>query len=171
MLRGLIAGILLAVFGAAIAGYVIIRTGTIPANADDRPPKFEAWAARTSLHASLRRSAPRVLNPLGATDENAIAGVKLYARNCAVCHGDSAAVATNIAKGLYQKPPQLAKDGVEDDPAGMTYWKISHGLRWTGMPAFGKTLNRTQIWQVTLFLQNMDHLSPAAHKAWRAVKV
>lgn len=77
MLRGLIGGVLLTVFGAAIAGYVIIRTGTIPANADERPPKFEAWAARTSLHAVLRRSALRGANPLRASDQNEIAGIKL----------------------------------------------------------------------------------------------
>lgn len=170
MLRGVIAGVLLAVFATAIAGYVIIRTGTMPANADDKPPKFEIWAAKTSLHATLRRSAPRVTDPLPASDQNLIAGVKLYATNCAVCHGDSNAQATNVAKGLYQKPPQLAKEGVEDDPDGVTYWKLAHGIRWTGMPAFGDTLNETQLWQLTLFLKTMDHLPPAAQKAWRQVK-
>ena len=44
--------------------------------------------------------------------------------------------------GLYQKPPQLAKDGVEDDPDGVTYWKIAHGIRLTGMPAFGVDAQR-----------------------------
>jgi thiosulfate dehydrogenase len=142
----------------------------IPANADARPPGFERWAARMSLRATLARSAPRTDDPMPATDENLIAGVKLYAQNCAVCHGDSNAKPTNIAKGLYQKPPQLAKRGVEDDPVGVTYWKIAHGIRWTGMPAFGKTLRESQLWQITLFLKNMDHLSPAAHEAWRRIK-
>src|SRR5579884_271963 len=142
----------------------------MPANADERPPHFEVWAAKTSLHATLRKSAPRVNDPLPATNQNLIAGIKLYAQNCAVCHGDSSAHPTNVAKGLYQKPPQLAKDGVEDDPDGVTLWKLSHGIRWTGMPAFGKTLSETQLWQLTLFLKTMDHLPPAAHNAWRQVK-
>lgn len=36
-----------------------------------------------------------------------MAGVHLFAQNCAVCHGDSKGLpaASPIAKGLYQKPP------------------------------------------------------------------
>jgi mono/diheme cytochrome c family protein len=170
MLKGIVLGILLTVVLTAIAGYAIIRAGIMPANADEKPPGFERWAARTSLHATLRRSAPKVTDPLPATNDNLTAGVKLYAQNCAVCHGDSSANASNVAKGLYQKPPQLAKDGIEDDPDGVTYWKLSHGIRWTGMPAFGKTLSDKQIWQLTLFLKTMDHLPPPVEAAWKRVK-
>lgn len=170
MLRGFLLGILFTVIAASAAAFGMIRTGVMPANADERPPGIEAWAAKTSLHATLRRSAPKVTNPLPASDRNLLAGIKLYAQNCAVCHGDSSAHPTNIAKGLYQDPPQLAKEGVEDDPDGVTLWKISHGIRWTGMPSYRKALNQTQLWQLTLFLKNMDHLPPAAQRAWRQVK-
>lgn len=170
MFKGLIAGIILAVAATAIAAYVIIRTGIMPANADEKPPHFEVWAAKTSLHATLRRSAPNVTNPLPETPANLTAGIKLYGQNCAVCHGDAGAAPTNVAKGLYQNPPQLAKDGVEDDPDGVTYWKLAHGIRWTGMPAFGRTLNDKQLWQLTLFLKHMDKLPPAVDRTWHAVK-
>jgi mono/diheme cytochrome c family protein len=170
MLKGFIGGIIFTVLATALAAYGMIRTGVMPANADEKPPRIETWAAKTSLHATLRRSSPKVTDPLPPTDENLIAGIKLYAQDCAVCHGDSSGNATNVAKGLYQRPPQLAKEGVEDDPDGVTFWKLSHGIRWTGMPAFGKTLSEKQLWEVTLFLKQMDHLPPAAQKAWRQVK-
>jgi thiosulfate dehydrogenase len=170
MLKGFLFGILFTVLAAALAAYGMIRTGVMPANADDKPPTFEKWAAQTSLHATLRRSAPPIDPPIPADDKNLIAGVKLYGENCAVCHGDSNAQPTNVAKGLYQKPPQLAKDGVEDDPDSVTLWKLQHGIRWTGMPAFGKNLSDTQLWQLTLFLKTMDHLSPAVESAWKRVK-
>ena len=48
-------------------------------------------------------------------------------------------------------PPQLARDGVEDDPEGTIYWKIAHGIRFTGMPAFRQTLSDREIWQMALF--------------------
>jgi mono/diheme cytochrome c family protein len=170
MLKGFIAGIVFTVLATAITGYVIIRTGMMPANADERPPHFEVWAAKTSLHATLRRSAPRVTDPLAPTGENLVAGIKLYAQDCAVCHGDASGKATDVAKGLYEKPPQLANDGVEDDPDGVTYWKLAHGIRWTGMPAFRRTLSDKQLWQLTVFLKTMDHLPPAAEKVWRGVR-
>ncbi|MDE2290639.1 MAG: hypothetical protein KGL53_01045 [Elusimicrobia bacterium] len=39
----------------------------------------------------------------------------------------------------------------------------------TGMPSFRNALTEKQLWQVTLFLQHMNDLSPAAKKAWEAV--
>jgi thiosulfate dehydrogenase len=169
MLKGFLLGILFTVAATALAGYGMIRAGVLPANADERPPHFEVWAAKTSLRATLRR-APRVTNPLPATNQNLIAGVKLYGQNCALCHGDSNGNPTDVAKGLYQKPPQLARDGVEDDPDSIIFWKLAHGIRWTGMPAFDHTLSEKQLWQLTLFLKTMDHLPPAAQKTWQQVK-
>ena len=85
--------------------------------------------------------------------------------------GASDAKPSRIASGLYQHPPQLAKDGVEDDPEGVTFWKIEHGIRFTGMPSFGETLDNLQKWQLTLFLKHMDSLPPAPERTWKAVKV
>jgi mono/diheme cytochrome c family protein len=50
------------------------------------------------------------------------------------------------------------------------YWQIDHGIRWTGMPSFGKALNEKQLWQVTLFVQHIDTLPPAVQRAWRQVR-
>jgi thiosulfate dehydrogenase len=142
----------------------------LPANADAKPPAIERWAAHASLHAAIRREAPKTPNPMALNDANLLAGIKLYGQNCAVCHGAADGQPTNIASGLYQKPPQLAKDGVEDDPEGVTYWKIDHGIRFTGMPSFGAKFNDRQIWQLTLFLKHMDSLPPTPQHAWKSIK-
>ncbi len=171
MLKGFVLGIIVLLAVAAIGGYVGVTQGLlIPANADARPGKLEIWAARSSLRATLRREAPRQENPLPATDRNLTDGIKLYGANCAVCHGVANGVPSTIAHGLYQHAPQLAKDGVEDDPAGVTYWKIDHGIRLTGMPSFGASLSTDQMWAVTLFLQKMDKLPAAPEKVWKALK-
>lgn len=90
----------------------------------------------------------------------------------AVCHGSAQgdASASPIAKGLFQKPPQLATEGVEDDAQGESFWKIKHGIRLTGMPAFGPSLTDPQIWTLALFLKHMDKLPPAAQQAWQQVR-
>ena len=166
-----IAGIVLTLIVEAIAGYVAVQSGAIPANADARPGKLETWAAKTSLRAATKREAPTGDNPVPATAANLVAGMKLYVANCAVCHGTADGKATDIAHGLYQKPPQLASDGVEDDPAGITYWKVYHGIRLTGMPSFAATMSENQIWEVTAFLQNMDHLPAALNVQWRQARI
>jgi thiosulfate dehydrogenase len=169
MLKGFVAGVAACVVAGLIGAYLFVVLGMMPANADGSPPALERWAAHTSLRATIHRQAPKGPNPVKLDDKNVIAGIKVYRENCAVCHGSSDGAPSNIAVGLYQHAPQLAKHGVEDDPAGYTYWKVFHGIRMTGMPSFHHTLTEQQIWQVTLFLQNMDKLSPAARKAWKAV--
>jgi thiosulfate dehydrogenase len=170
-MKMLAAGAVLVVAVEILIAYVAIRSGAIPANADARPSKIEAWIARSSLHAALRRGAPKGDNPVPPSGDNLLAGMKLYVANCAVCHGAADGAATNVAHGMYQRPPQLASDGVEDDPAGVTYWKIYHGIRFTAMPSFASTLSEKEIWQLTAFLANMDRLPAGVDSQWKRARV
>jgi mono/diheme cytochrome c family protein len=119
MARGIVLGVVATLVVLGLGAYLGLKAGLMPANADGKPSRLERWAARTSLHATLDREAPKVPNALPLDDAGLIAGIKLYAADCAVCHGASDGRPSNVALGLYQKPPQLAKDGVEDDPDGV----------------------------------------------------
>jgi len=167
---GMLAGIVLTVAIAAVGGYFVIMNGMLPANADARPGKLEMRLARTSLNATIRREMPSGAVPVALSDQHLLNGIKLYGQNCAVCHGVANGEPTNIAKGFFQRAPQLGKRGVEDDPAGETYWKVTHGIRFTAMPAFSKTLTDRQRWEVTLFLKHMDALPSTVDKVWKALK-
>jgi len=172
MIRGFVAGVVGTILIALLAGYLLLRSGFIPANADAQPGGLELWVAGTSLDATLRDQAPNTPNPVALADANLIQGISLYGEHCAICHGTAAgaASASPVAKGLYPPPPQLGDEGVEDDPEGVSYWKIKHGIRLTGMPAWGRSLNDRQIWTLALFLKHMDNLPPAARQAWEQVR-
>ena len=172
MFKALMSGVALTLTTLLIAAFALIKSGLIPANADTQPSSLETWMARTSLSATMDRLAPTTPNPVAATDQSLTEGVHLFAQNCAVCHGSAAgdASASPIAKGLFQKPPQLATEGVEDDPEVESFWKIKHGIRLTGMPAFGQSLSDQQIWTLALFLKHMDKLPPPAQQAWQQVQ-
>jgi thiosulfate dehydrogenase len=170
MFRGLMLGIIVTIVVAVGAGYLVLRSGLIPANADAKPRALEKFVARTSLRATLNREAPRQPNPVQLTDENLVDGIKLYETHCAIRHGtaEGKASASPIAKGEYPGPPQLAAEGVEDDPEGWTFWKIKNGIRWTGMPSWKAELSDHQIWTLTLFLKHMDKLPPDPEAAWHS---
>jgi mono/diheme cytochrome c family protein len=172
MFRAFVLGVVLTILAALGGGYAVLRAGLIPANADAHPGPLETWAAHTSLDATLATEAPKSPNPIALTDANLIAGIDLYGQHCAICHGTAKgkASASPIAKGEYPSPPQLATDGVEDDPEGYSFWIIAHGIRWTGMPSWRGTLNDEQIWTLALFLKQMDKLPPAAEQAWKNVR-
>jgi thiosulfate dehydrogenase len=87
------------------------------------------------LHATLDREAPKGPNSLALSDDNLIWGIKFYQQHCAICHGTAKGdAASAVAKGEYPIPSQLA-EGVEYDPEGVTFWKLEHGIRWSGMPS------------------------------------
>jgi thiosulfate dehydrogenase len=171
-MRGFVTGVVVSIVVVLVGAYLVLQSGLIPANADAQPGGFEIWAANTSLGATLRREAPTGVGPVALTDENLKNGVKLYAGHCAFCHGTAQGDAplSPLAKGLYPRPPRFVTDGVEDDPEGVTFWKIKHGIRLTGMPAWTGTLTDQQIWTLALFLKHMDKLPPGAEMAWKAAK-
>lgn len=165
-----VAGAAALIVVAFVLGAFVIYGGYAPVNADSRPPKIESKLAMTALHKAVDRLQPASEGPLPATDANLTAGAKGYAQNCAVCHGASDGRETTVAAGLYQRPPQFAKDGVDDDPASETYWKVKHGIRFTGMPAFSATLSENELWQIALFAKHLPNLPPHAQAAWKAMK-
>jgi mono/diheme cytochrome c family protein len=167
--RGFVNGIIFTLALILAAAVVGAWQGVLPAGADAKPLPFEEWAAKRSLHASIARDGAGAANPVESSDDNLLAGVKLYGANCAVCHGAADAKPSNLAQGFYVEAPQLAKDGVEDDPESVTHWKLVHGIRFTAMPAFQKTLGDDDLWKLTLFLKQMDKLPPVVDAAWKAL--
>ncbi len=73
-----------------------------------------------------------------------------------------------MSKAMFPPPPQLfeKQDMVTDDPEGTTYWKVTHGIRLSGMPGFADILSDTQRWQVTMLLAHADKLPPEAQAAF-----
>jgi mono/diheme cytochrome c family protein len=64
---------------------------------------------------------------------------------------------------MFPPPPQLLEkaDMVTSDPEGETFWKVTHGIRLSGMPGFADTLSEKQRWQVTMFVSHADKLPSA----------
>ena len=89
MLKGIVLGVALTLAVSLAGAYALMRSGLIPANADVTPSRLETWMARTSLDATLRRDAPTGQNPVAPTEQNLLEGVRLFAQNCAICHGSA----------------------------------------------------------------------------------
>ena len=170
MAKGFVLGVIITLAVAIAGAYIFVKVGALPAGQDQKPGKLETWAAKTSLGATISRQTAGLTVPLQPTESNLTAGANLYVARCQLCHGGPDASASDIAKGLTPDPPQLAKDGVEDDPESTTYWKIAHGIRFTGMPSFRGTLSEPEMWQTALFLKHMDALPPGTRAAWAAAK-
>ena len=164
-MRTFVLGLIFGVVLVVAALYLYFMTGMAPAAATASPMPFEKKLAHAALNARIGREMPKNV-PIPADEAAYTAGAVVYRDQCAVCHGVPGSEQTAIAKGMFPKPPQLFKGkGVTDDEPGETYWKVANGIRLTGMPAFGKSLSETQIWQVSLLLANADKVPDSIKKS------
>ena len=156
-------GVIIGIVIIPVIVYFYFSTGRAPVAVSAPPMPFEKMLAHMAQHARLDKEVPKTV-PIEADERTYSAGAQIYKENCAVCHGLSTGAQTPIALGMFPAPPKLLQGkGVTDDPAGETYWKVSGGIRMTGMPGFEKTLSTNERWQVSLLLANADKL-PATVK-------
>ena len=159
-------GVAATIAGLVAGAYLFVKAGWTSMETSARPLPLERTIARLALRASIGSARARK-DPLPVTAENLLAGVRQYRDQCAGCHGLPGQPRPAFTKGMFPAPPQLfEKDGmVADDPEGVTYWKVTHGIRLSGMPGFAGTLSDVERWQITMLLAHADKLSPAVRAA------
>jgi mono/diheme cytochrome c family protein len=165
-MRNFILGIVVTIVSLLILGAGAGLLGFLPTRANKTPPRIEEQFASSALDASMDRHAPRVDNPLPPTDENLIDGMKIYAMNCANCHGDLDRKPAQLGRFFYPPAPNLILNP-PDDPEWHVYFAVRTGIRYTAMPAWEKNLSDNDIWKVTAFLTRIEKLSPAVQEYWK----
>ena len=96
----------------------------------------------------LQEAPPRAAamrNPLDGNAEARRAGAKLFARECASCHGE------NGVGGLGKAPP-LRQTEIYSAAPGALFWVLRNGSLNRGMPSFAH-LPDPQRWQIITWLQ------------------
>ena len=114
---------------------------------------------------SVQQRADDIQSPPLRRPELVRRGLVLYGENCLVCHGAPGVAPEQIGRGINPTPPPLMTAGAHWTDAEL-YWITTHGLKMTGMPAFGVKLSETDTWGVVAFLREMAWLSPAEYRQW-----
>jgi thiosulfate dehydrogenase len=165
----LLAGVVIGVVLVLGAEYLFLTRGGMPVATKGGPLPLELLLTSRALRNAIGKEAAKP-SPLQPTEENLVAGARLYRAQCEVCHGSpSQKTPGAIALGMFPRPPLLMapSKGVTDDPVGETYWKVKNGIRLTGMPGFDGSLSDEDLWQLSLLLLKADQLPEAAKAALR----
>jgi mono/diheme cytochrome c family protein len=163
-MRNFFLGVIVVILIIVVGGLIYSRAGYMSFVADQTPGAVEKWVASNALDASMEKQAEHVKSPIPATDANLIDGMKFYTMNCALCHGTVNKKPSDLGQSFYPPAPQIIIEPL-DDPEWHLFYAIKHGVRWTGMPAWGKVASDENIWKTSMFLSRVEHLPPAVQQA------
>jgi thiosulfate dehydrogenase len=162
-MRGFLLGVIVTILCIVLGGYFFMKQGYVDFSADQPPSSTERHFAMAAVDASTDRHAGNQKNPLQPTDDTLVAGSILYRDHCAGCHGTPSNPDSQFGHSFNPPVPQFFKEG-SDMADNQSFYIIEHGIRWTGMPSWNKTLSGNQIWQIVTFLNHIGKLPSAAEK-------
>ena len=104
--------------------------------------------------------------PLLHDPERIRAGFRSYRDMCVTCHNAPGRESSVIRTGLNPSPPLLTDARVQRRGDADLFWIVKHGIRMTGMPAFGKTHTDDQLWELVAFLRYLPRMTADEYRKW-----
>ena len=156
-MKNFVLGMLFTLVILALGAIVYLELGFAEVRADIPPSNWERSLMFSASHASVRRRAPEMPNPVAVTDENLIAGGKIYRGECSGCHGWPGKQAFDNA--LYPPIPQLPVTGTTYTEAQI-FFVAKHGVRFSGMFANGVWDSDQKLWTVAAYIKRIKSLPP-----------
>lgn len=142
----------------------VVYTGLIDVAATAAEPGPVRWLLATAREHSISRRAQGIAVPDLSGEHLVEAGATAFDAMCATCHGAPGRAPFVAAEDMNPPPPRLDRtDATELDPAER-FWVIKHGIRMTGMPAWGRTHSDEEIWSLVAFLVRLPQMDADTYR-------
>lgn len=170
-MKSFISGIVFAALVAIGGGAVMLFGGFINVAADEPHHPLVFNLLDTARERAIAHHADGITVPADLDDSERVRkGAGNYAAMCADCHLSPGVGESEIRLGLYPTPPNLARAG-EDGAAPLApaeaFWVIKHGIKASGMPAWGRGgMNDDDIWNLVALLKALPVMGLAEYRAW-----
>lgn len=146
------------------AGWVWFGFYDVSARAEHHPAT--QWLVETVRNRSVERRArdvdvrlPEPMDP-PLLYEAAVA----YEQMCAVCHAPPGRSRSALARGINPPAPDLTRAAQRRSPAQL-FWVTKHGIRMSGMPAWGRTHDDADLWQLVALIRRFPDMSGDDYQA------
>ncbi|WEF34430.1 c-type cytochrome [Pseudoduganella chitinolytica] len=148
---------------AALAGYAVFRGGWYDVAATRQHFQFVHTLLERAMQHSVAFHARDVAVPARAPGA-VLHGAGLYSQHCQQCHGAPGVAPLPFAQSMQPVPGPLVDAARHWQPREL-YWITRHGIKMSGMPAWGVRLSEAELWALVAFLQRMPHLTAADYRA------
>jgi mono/diheme cytochrome c family protein len=142
----------------AVVAAVLVHMGSFDVAADKPHSQPVFWLMNTVRERSVAIRAADITVPGDLADAKRVAsGAAQYDEMCSLCHLAPGMKRTEISRGLYPRAPELRRKS--DLTPAEQFWVVKHGLKMTGMPAWGVTHDDELLWDVVAFLRKLPDLT------------
>lgn len=137
-MKATVRALLVLIVGVGVIGgvlaYTVVRRGI---SAHEEPSRVEEMVARAMRRLATPQAMRTLRNPVQPTDAVVEQALEHYADHCAACHANDGSGDTGIGRGLYPRVPDMRGAETQSLSDGELFSIIEHGIRLTGMPAWG----------------------------------
>ncbi len=155
--------LLLSAAAAAIGVGVFIYAGLFNMAADEPHWGATYKVMELTRNRSIAVRSNSLVPPDLTLDARIKSGAGNYNAMCTSCHLMPGMDETELSLGLYPKPPNW-QALAQFDPR-TSFWAIKHGIKMSGMPAWGKSMDDKYVWNMVAFLQKLPTLTPESYAA------
>lgn len=159
----IITTILATIVTIGILGVVYIYSGAYDVAASKPDNPLVNWVLETTRTQSIQAHAKASVPADFGGEAMVRAGAAIYSDDCAACHGAPGRKPSELSQGMTPSPPDLER--VESTlTRPQLFWIVKHGIRMTGMPAWGRAHNDDELWDVVAFLRSLPVMTPEQYK-------
>jgi len=163
-LKTVVATLVVSGLVAGIAGAAVLYSGIYNVGADSHHLKATYWLLNKARQRSVVAHSAAIKAPTLDGHEQLVTGAAHFSEMCTGCHIPPGGQMPEAAEGMYPQPPDLAESG-EEMPPRQIFWTLEHGIKASGMPAWGKTDGPDALWAITALIKAFPGMSGAQYQA------
>ena len=131
-------------------------------SAKSAPPEWEIKIARFLRHMATPSHFLKMSNPVQASSEILAEARHHFADHCATCHANDGSGKTSMGPNFYPPVPDLRDPVIQEMQDGELFYVIHFGIRFTGMPAWGKGAPEEdqESWNLVHFIRHLPNITP-----------
>ena len=143
---------------AVIGGVLFVYSGLFDPGADSKHSTLVYTLLQTMRERGIATRAHGIPVPDLQEPALILGGAGNYDAMCSGCHLKPGVKDSEMHRGLYPQPPALAALAQPIDPE-RAFWVVKHGIKASGMPAWGKSMDDRSIWGLVAFLHVLPKLT------------
>jgi cytochrome c553 len=156
-MKAIVGTVVVVLLVEVLGAVAFIYSGIFNVAATDPHWSFTHSVLETARVRSIKVHAAGIKAPGNLGDHKmVVSGTSHFAEHCSSCHTAPGVDASELAKGMYPKPPTLAS--ANQWSPGELFWIIRHGIKMSGMPAWPDHSDE-DIWSIIAFLQKLPKMS------------